>query len=810
MTDALQAERSAVMSFIHGGRRDIASLVEAARRVDTAREALRAAVREPEQLNAAMAASADKALTELDGLDELRRTVQQTRYPDVSALARYGQILDGLVRLGGTTADSVSTLPVGSDVAALQSLGTAQEHLATQTAILLAAASSRDLPPQQASLLRAAQARFDAAVGEFNAAAGPELRQRYQDMVSGTEVDERNRLVQLALVQSGANRPITVDAAAAARTGQATADRITAVRNEVAADAVTTTDALATAARLTTVAVSVGIVAVLLVAFAVAVLVARTILRPLRVLRRTALRVAEHDLPDAIERILEAPDPLAVVDTAIPAVPIHTREEIGEVARAFELVHTVGVQLAARHAVLRDGVNAGLVNLARRPQALIERQLGVIDVLERDEQDPDRLAKLFELDHLATRMRRNSENLLVLYGTGQGIRMMTRPVTVHDVFHAAVSEVEHYTRVATEVKAEVAVLGHVVKDLVHLLAELLDNATGMSEPTTKIMLRGALDRAGNLVVEVSDAGVGMNEDQIKQYNRQLAAPPDLDVRTAKHMGLHVVGRLAQRHGITVAVRANHDLARGITATVAVPATLLTTPEPPAAPAQPTLVAAAHDADLFQPREHGEHAPPATEAHTALLPRSAAPARRAGAEHAAAAAATPADRPAGDGDPATERLEPMQQLSGWFTDGQDTDSQPAHTHDARAQATGTAVAQPRGSDNALAVLTRSRKAIRGSTITTSGPPADPGWDAAANSILAAATPAGQPTDGLPKRVPRASRVPDSPLASITAARPTVDPNRTWERLSRLQRGVRRGREEAGRSTTGIATTEATDR
>lgn len=814
VTDALQTERIAVMSYIHSGRKDTASLLEAVQRVDAAHAALRAVVREPEQLNTAMAATADKALTELDGLDGLRRTVQQTRYPDVSVLARYGQILDGLVRVGRSTADSVSTLPVGSDVAALQSLGAAQEHLTAQNAILLAAAHTRDLPPQQANLLRAAQARFDAAIGEFNTAAGPELRQRYQDTVSGAEVDERNRLVQLALVQSGANRPITVDAASAARTGEATANRITAVRNEVTTGAVSTTDALATAARTATVAVSGGLVVVLLIAFAVAALVARTILRPLRALRRYALRLAERGLPDAIERILADPDPLAVVDTAIEAVPIDSSEEIGQVARAFDTVLIEAVHLAAQHAVLRDGVNAGLVNLAWRSQALIERLMKLIDVLESDEQDPDRLAQLFELDHLGTRMRRNSENLLVLSGAELGIPLLTRPVALHEVFGAAVSEVERYTRVDTEVQAEAAVRGHVVKDLVHLLAELLDNATVMSGPTTRVTLRGALGRAQDLVIEVSDDGVGMDEDEIGQYNRQLATPPDLDVKAAERMGLHVVGRLAKRHGITVSLRANDDLGGGITARVAVPAAVFEVAQPPAplalqasAAPQPELLAATHHVDLFQPREQSDHGPAAAEAHTAVLPMSSPPPRHAVAGLVADAPAPHDDDRAADHDSATQVLEPITQLPEWFSPAQHAVLEPADANGTRSHGTETAGTQPRSGSTALAALSASRKRIRDATVWDS--PGDPGWETA-NAILTAAKPAPQSPSGLPKRTPRARLVPGSPLAPTTSPTPAADPARTRERLANFQQGVQRGREQDGTPMTHTATTKVTDR
>jgi hypothetical protein len=254
-------------------------------------------------------------------------------------------------------------------------------------------------------------------------------------------------------------------------------------------------------------------------------------------------------------------------------MPVFTREETGEVARSFDAVHEQAVRMAAEQALLRDNVNSIFVNLSRRSQALVERQLNLIDRLEQDEQDPDQLASLFELDHLATRMRRNSESLLVLSGTGLS-RQLTRPVPAADVVGAAVSEVEQYARIDVLSAPEVAVQGRAVNDLVHLIAELLDNATSFSEPEKKVTVRMAATRKKELAIQITDQGVGMSADEIDAANRRLADPPDMDVSVTRRMGLYVVARLAQRHNIQVRLRDNEDIDGGLIARIIVPANLI--------------------------------------------------------------------------------------------------------------------------------------------------------------------------------------------------------------------------------------------
>jgi anti-sigma regulatory factor (Ser/Thr protein kinase) len=213
------------------------------------------------------------------------------------------------------------------------------------------------------------------------------------------------------------------------------------------------------------------------------------------------------------------------------------------------------------------------VNLSRRTQGLVERQLRLIDDLELGEQDADRLGSLFRLDHLATRLRRNGENLLVL--AGAELRQRSgEPVPVVDVLRAAVSEIEDYQRVLVQPLPRAMVSGLAVNDIVHLVAELLDNAAAYSDPETQVELSARFGDEGGLVVEIRDAGTGLRRPQLIDINQRLAVPSAIDVSVSRHMGLFVVGRLANRPGISVQLTSSDG--SGVTVTVALPKELITT------------------------------------------------------------------------------------------------------------------------------------------------------------------------------------------------------------------------------------------
>ncbi|MFE2292188.1 nitrate- and nitrite sensing domain-containing protein [Streptomyces sp. NPDC059452] len=308
------------------------------------------------------------------------------------------------------------------------------------------------------------------------------------------------------------------------------------------------------------------VVIALLAAFVLAGLMARQMSRSMRQLRTAAFGIAEQRLPSLVDQ-LSRTDP-GRVDTRVQPIPITTQDEIGEVARAFDQVHREAVRLAAEQALLRGNVNAIFTNLSRRNQSLIEGQLTLITDLENNEADPDQLESLFKLDHLATRMRRNGENLLVLSGEDPG-RRWDQPVPLVDVLRAASSEVESYERIELSGVPDAEIHGRAVTDLVHLLAELLENATTFSSPQTKVRVTATRLPDGRVMVEIHDKGIGLTAEDFADINHKLANPPTVDAAVSQRMGLFVVGRLADRHGIRVQLRPSGEQA-GTTSLVMLP------------------------------------------------------------------------------------------------------------------------------------------------------------------------------------------------------------------------------------------------
>jgi signal transduction histidine kinase len=331
-----------------------------------------------------------------------------------------------------------------------------------------------------------------------------------------------------------------------------------------------------------------ALLAVLLIAILLAWLVARSMVRSLRNLRQGALSVAQYGLPQAVARLRDPSlstqlSPGQVASQIAEPLPVRSKDEFGQVAEAFNVVHLEAVRTAAEQAQLRSSVAAMFVNLARRSQILVDRLIGQLDRLERGEEDPDRLADLFQLDHLATRMRRTDENLLVLAGA-DSTRVQRDPAGMLDVLRAAQSEVEQYTRIEFGViDRDLEVAAHAVNDLVHLVAELLDNATVFSPPDSHVLVeaRRIGDRA---VLYVQDRGLGLSADQLADINERLATPPLVDVAVSRMMGLVVVARLAARHGVKVELRPAAE--RGTIADVTLPSSVLVPralvgrPEPP--------------------------------------------------------------------------------------------------------------------------------------------------------------------------------------------------------------------------------------
>ncbi|MFB7874871.1 ATP-binding protein [Nocardia sp. NPDC056064] len=288
-------------------------------------------------------------------------------------------------------------------------------------------------------------------------------------------------------------------------------------------------------------------------------------------LREWSLGIADHELP-ALLAAAGAGDPGPAHAVSAPQVG---RDEIGEVAKAFEHAADAALGAAVAQLRLREGTRAVFVDMARRSQDTVHSQLRILDEAERDQQDPDVLATLFALDHLATRERRNAENLLILGGVRPG-RQWSRPVALGEVVRSAIGESADYQRVRIGRTAEVAVPGAVVADLAHLLAELVDNATAFSPATTRVDVTSRVTGTG-AVVEVSDQGIGMSPERLTECNAELANPPRFGVDILaedSRLGLLVVAHLSAEHALSV--RLHESPYGGVRAEVCLPATLLVT------------------------------------------------------------------------------------------------------------------------------------------------------------------------------------------------------------------------------------------
>nr|WP_240982699.1 nitrate- and nitrite sensing domain-containing protein [Streptomyces sp. S3(2020)] len=311
------------------------------------------------------------------------------------------------------------------------------------------------------------------------------------------------------------------------------------------------------------------VLASILVAFLLATWVARTMSTSMHRLSASAHAIAAERLPARLTQLTRAVPGRVYPD--VEPIPITSTDEIGEVARAFDHVHREAVRLAAEQAQLRANINTILGNLARRSQPLIERQLSMISDLERREADPDQLENLFQLDHLATRVRRNGENLLVLSGEAPA-QQWDQPMTLVDIVRAAVSEVEQYERIQLSGIPEAQIDGRAINDLVHLLAELLENAAAFSSPHVPVHITAARLPDGRTILEIHDQGIGLPHEELADINRILADPPTVDAAISQRMGLFVVGRLADRHGIRVQLRPSEEK-QGTTALVMLPETI---------------------------------------------------------------------------------------------------------------------------------------------------------------------------------------------------------------------------------------------
>ncbi|MFC0042098.1 ATP-binding protein [Actinomadura rayongensis] len=535
----------------------------------------------------------------LTDLDALRQAVDHRAIDRAQAMTRYSALID----LAADVYDDVpsSDRRVVRNSRMLISLERGREQLAREdalvTGVLAAGRMTADERLETIRLAGARQALYDEASRSLSGADAA----RYREIVSGPDAarfDDLERLVTRPQSRPGAAPPLDVGAwhtatEAVGRELTGLATRIRAVTTDRARDT-----ARAFLLRLV-LAGGLGLIAVV-VSVVLAVRIGRTLIRESRALARDVSAFAAERLPDgpeplAPERRLPArpgdpppPEPLEPPDAEPEAPgPVYTVGEIRRIGDAFDRARDAVRRAAANEEAAHRRLNEVFVTLARRNQSLLQRLLAMLEAMQRRTERPDELEALFALDHLATRMRRHAEGLVVLSGRPAG-RSWRDPVRLVDVARAAAAEVEDYTRVDVAPMGRTALRGSAVADTIHLLAELIENATTFSPPTTTVRVSGELVGRG-FAIEIEDGGLGLGPEEFEACNELLATDPDGRLGDTTRLGLFVVARLAARLGAKVTLRPSAY--GGVTAIVLLPLDLVVEPGREPAPDVPRETAA---------------------------------------------------------------------------------------------------------------------------------------------------------------------------------------------------------------------------
>ena len=764
-------------------------------------------------------------LPELSRLNEGRREIDDNQDATASAtLERYSGIIERLLAVNHELAGETDDQTLIGHVAAFASLAQLKEATSLERGVSNAAAATGRFGPGELQALERIVGAQQASRKQFNVAASPEQRASLDRALQATLVRQGTLPLDTVLI-SGPQAQIDLDPSQRYRDASARVGLLRQVEQQVAADlSVGGQDAQAVANRQALLYTLI-LTLVLWLTVGLSFLMARSMVRPLQSLTRTANEVADERLPGLVDRLHHTKDPRDL-DVVPEPVPVNSGDEIGQVSAAFNSVHRVAIQVATEQAALRRSIGDMFINLARRSQSLIDRQLELLEDLERTETDPETLAHLFRLDHLATRMRRNAEDLIVLSDTEPG-RHWTESMTVTDVARAAAAEVEEYQRVEFLPMIDVDVAGHIAVDAIHLLAELIENATAFSPPDTKVQVAGQAVPHG-YVIEIEDRGLGMSDEELIRANERLANPPEIDFALSRVLGLYVVGRLAQRHGIKVQLR--HSWYGGVTALTLLPHALLSWPKvPQMVPAEAVPAAVSGRGELPRPETaaaepepapSGDHLPIFEAARSDWVVAEPAPRPNRQQRHATADGATavrpdptPPPRPAGPAEetrpfrptPVPKGETPPPFLPADRPSVGERPPQPAQPVPAGDDVP-LHQAEPAGLQEESARL--RQPAVPPAEEPGYQPPPTPAAEAAAPPQ--ATTPAPpQPAErmtraGLPRRVPRSNLAPGIVATQSAGPQPQPtpapgggrSPDEVRSMLSSYRTGIERGRTVAG--------------
>ncbi|MFL6051544.1 MAG: nitrate- and nitrite sensing domain-containing protein [Actinoallomurus sp.] len=495
----------------------------------------------------------DDLWQQLDGLVTLRGRVDAGSVDDLRMIGDYSTLIESVIQVFNTMI-VINDTEIYQQGTALVYSTLARELVMREDALVtsaLATKGHRISAPAYAMFTQSAYNErflFDAARSQ----AKPSLRTPWEK-VAGSPSFTAFRGIEDAIVATrpGARLP------AQTASWQATIQPLMTAWAQATVDAGTalTTEAKPIANRITLflyLTAGIGLFALAL-SITVSLLFGRRLAREMTGLQRAALDLAQVRLPQVIKRLRDGEE--VDVDAESPPVRVGgSSKEVSRVADALGTLQRTAVEATVGEARLRKGINKVFLNLAWRNQSLLHRQLAMLDTMEKHARDPDVLDDLFALDHLTTRMRRHAEGLAILSGAAPA-RGWHNPVGIKDILRAAVAEVEDYTRLVVEAATPTALDGAVVADSTHLLAELMENATAFSPPTTQVQVRGELVAHG-YAIEIEDRGIGLNDDELAEANERLANPPEFDLLDSDRLGLFIVGKLALRHGIRVTLGAS--------------------------------------------------------------------------------------------------------------------------------------------------------------------------------------------------------------------------------------------------------------
>ena len=513
----------------------------------------------------------NKMITEIQQLAGVRAQVNARAITPDAVMAVYGGILTDELNLflqeNGSLTNTVATAQSLANIDTVE----ARELLSQEDALISAAvAAGRLTTPTRVQVSQLAGARaalIQTGTSRLNASNLAAFNRGQNQFAPPATLAALTGLEQAVAADNTPFPPQIVAAqwnpvAKAALAGYF-AGGVDTARQQVANDARVTNVAW----RRVALAGGVGLLGLVL-SVLLSVLIGRWIIRRLGRLEDSATTLAEVELPSVVARLRRGED--VPVEELSGTTADLGRDEIGRVGRAFDAARRTAIEAAVGEARMRRGINDVFRNLAQRNQSLLHRELTVLDGMERRTTDPETLEDLFRLDHLTTRMRRHSEGLIILSGAAPG-RGWVQPVRMIDVLRAAAAEVEDYSRVSVTTPSQAALTGPAVADVIHLLAELIENATTLSPPYTPVRVSGDLV-ANGFAVEIEDRGLGMSEQRYVELNGRLAEPPEFDVFNSEQLGLFVVGQLAKRHGIRVTLRPSPY--GGTTAIALIPTTLV--------------------------------------------------------------------------------------------------------------------------------------------------------------------------------------------------------------------------------------------